>query len=125
MAYEGGSESIDEVEPKLETAYEALIGYVAKDIDDCMEGGMTQDCPRRDKCRTLFGNFLKANISLIHDSRAAKEGISKNRAKLTEMKEKAPYGIKCGACFSEAFKLFDKEVSLMRFLQVVRNIDGK
>ncbi len=113
------------IEPKLETAYEALIGYVAKDIDDCMEGGMIQDCPRRNKRRTLFSNFLKANIRLIHDSRAAKEGISKNMTKLAEMKEKAPYGIKCDACFFEASKPFDKEVSLMRSLQVVRNIDGK
>ncbi len=97
---------------------------MAGDIDEGMEGGRIQDCPERYMYRAIFSNFLKANMNFIRDTRAAEEEIPKNRAKLTEMMEMAPYGIKCSECFSKASRLFDKEVSPMSSLQVYRDSDG-
>jgi len=99
---------------------DAVIGCATGEIDSGLEARMVGDCHMKAACKALFSDLLKGNLGLIKDGMVSDESISRARSKMNQMKEKAPYR-QCETCFSEAARLFDKHVDLMRSLRVYRD----
>lgn len=102
----------------------AVMGYVAHDIEKGLEKGMVDKCEMKDKCKQIFIDLLHDNTSLIADNNVHEDSITKNKAKLSEIKGGAPYK-KCGTCFFEVDDLFEKQVNLMRSLRIYSSENDK
>jgi hypothetical protein len=68
-------------------------------------------------CKSLLQAFLKGNARLLLDEKLSEETIADCRLKLGAMKSKAPYA-QCSIRFSEASKLLDQQIDLMRSLRI-------
>ena len=98
---------------------EIIVGYATGEIEDGLEKKMVKDCHMREACKSLFSDLLKRNISQIKDGKVSEESIDKARSKINMLREKAQYD-QCGNCFSEASRIFDKQIDLMRSLNIYR-----
>ena len=76
----------------------------------------------KEACKALFSDLLKNNLDQIKGGEVSEDSVSNARSKLEQMREKSPYE-QCKNCFSEAARLFDKHVDLMRSLRVYRDND--
>jgi DNA-binding transcriptional ArsR family regulator len=101
----------------------ALLGYAAGEVETGLESRMVQDCQMKETCKALFSDLLKNNIGRIKEGEVSEESIGSTRAKMEQMRVKAPYE-QCKNCFSEAARLFDKQIDLMRSLRVYRDHDA-
>ncbi len=99
---------------------EVVIGYATGEIDRGLESQMAKDCHMKAACKALFCELLKTNLGQIRVGRVSEESIESARSKMRQMREKAPYD-QCSNCFSEAARLFDKQVGLMRSLKIYRD----
>jgi DNA-binding transcriptional ArsR family regulator len=95
----------------------AMIGYVVEDAQKSLDDNMVKRCGMRDKCRTKFMEFLEKNAGALRQDRVSSEAIIENRSALSTLKDHAPHK-KCDICFTEVNGLFDKQVSLMKSLQI-------
>lgn len=101
---------------------DVIIGYATGEIDSGLESKMAEDCHMKAACKALFSDLLKANLGQIREGKVSKESIEGAQSKMRLMREKAPYD-QCSKCFSEAGRLFDKQIDLMRSLRVYREND--
>ena len=101
----------------------ALIGYATEEIETGLESHMVRDCQMKETCKALFSDLLKNNLGRIRDGKVSEESIGSTRAKMEQMRVKAPYE-QCKNCFSEAARLFDKQIDLMRSLRVYKDHDA-
>jgi DNA-binding HxlR family transcriptional regulator/mannose/fructose/N-acetylgalactosamine-specific phosphotransferase system component IIB len=102
----------------------AIMEYVTHDIEKGLENGMVDKCDMRDKCKQVFTELLHDNTSLIADDNVHEDSITQNKAKLSEIKERASYA-KCDTCFFEVHDLFEKQVNLMRSLRIYSSNNEK
>lgn len=102
----------------------AIMGYVTHDIEKGLEKGMVDKCEMRDKCKQVFTELLYDNTSLIADDNVHEDSIIQNKAKLSEIREKASYA-NCDTCFFEVNDLFEKQVNLMRSLRIYSSNNEK
>ena len=94
-----------------------MINYLCEEAGERMENGMTQDCQMRDFCETAFRDLLQETAGLVGKENVGSETVKIYREKLVELKKHAKTE-KCSKCFSEASTLFEKQVRLMRSLQI-------
>lgn len=94
-----------------------MVDYLCEDASERMHTGMTTDCKMRDFCETAFREFLQETAGLVTKGKIEAETIKLYRDKLEELK-KGTKTSSCGRCFSEATNLFEKQVKLMRSLQI-------
>jgi len=95
----------------------AMIGYVIEDAQNSLDDKMVKRCDMRDKCRTKFMEFLEKNAESLRQDRISSEAIMENRSALSALRAHAPHK-KCDICFTEVDGLFDKQVGLMKSLQI-------
>lgn len=102
---------------------DVILGYATGEIESGLESKMVRDCHMKETCKALFSDLLMSNLGQIRDRKVSEESISNARSKMKQMREKAPYE-HCSNCFSEAARIFDKQIDLMRSLSVYRDNDG-
>lgn len=97
-----------------------IIGYSKGEIEQGLERNMVKSCHMREACKSIFCELLRGNIEQIREGKVSEESINKTRSKMKELREKAQYD-QCSNCFSEASRIFDKQIDLMRSLNIYRN----
>jgi DNA-binding transcriptional ArsR family regulator len=101
---------------------DVILGYATGEIENGLEGKMVKDCHMKEACQALFSDLLNSNLDQIRKSEVSVDSISNTKSKLDQMRGKAPYD-QCKNCFTEAARLFDKQIDLMRSLRVYRYND--
>ncbi len=99
-----------------------ILGYATGEIEGGLERKMVKDCHMKETCKALFSDLLMSNLGQLRVGKVSEESISNTRSKMKQMRERAPYE-QCSNCFSEAARLFDKQIDLMRSLRVYRDND--
>ena len=99
-----------------------ILGYATGEIENGLESKMVRECHMKETCKALFSDLLENNLGPIRGGIVSEESINHTRSKMEQMREKAPYE-QCRNCFSEAARLFDKQIDLMRSLKVYRDSD--
>ncbi len=102
----------------------AITGYVAEDIEDGLGRNMVRNCDMHDTCKSVFNGFLHKNADLLKNKKVDENTISKNQLQLQEMKNNAPKK-QCEKCFLEVSGLFNKQILLMRSLQIYSTDEEK
>ena len=85
---------------------------------------MVEGCEMRDACKARFSGLLKEGANLIAEDAAGEETIGDLRSRLSDFRSKAPYD-RCERCFSEASKLQEKQISLLRSMRIYETKDEK
>lgn len=98
---------------------EIVIGYATGEIEEGLQKKMAKGCHMREACKSIFSELLKRNIELIREGKVSEESVNKTRSKIKDLRAKAQYD-QCSNCFSEASRIFDKQINLMRSLNVYR-----
>jgi len=80
---------------------------------------MVKNCKMREKCYTLFMEFLGNTSQHIKDGDISEEAIAAYRDQLKAMRTKGPFD-RCDTCFTEVHRLFEKQVGLMESLGMYR-----
>jgi DNA-binding transcriptional ArsR family regulator len=101
---------------------EVFIGYAMGEAKDGLDGEMVQGCQMKEACKSLFCSLLKENISRMKEGAVKDVEIAQSRSRLKEMKEKAPKA-ECAKCFSEASRLLERQIDLMRSLRIYQDKD--
>jgi DNA-binding transcriptional ArsR family regulator len=106
-----------------------VIDYLSEDVGERMHSQMTKDCRVREFCEKAFLDILQETAGLVGRGRIEAETIKLYRDRLEELKKEAKTP-DCSRCFSEATSLFEKQIRLMRSLQIyedredyIRNTD--
>lgn len=100
----------------------AIVGYASEEIDVRLESGMVPDCHMKATCMALFSDLLKGNLDNLRSGDVPEGSIGMMRARMEQMRDKAPYE-RCSSCFSEAARLLEKQIEMMRSLRVYRDGD--
>ncbi len=97
-----------------------ILGYAEDEIESGLESNMVKGCHMKETCNALFHDLLENNLGQIRRGDVSEDSINHTRSKMEQMRKKAPYE-QCRDCFSEAARLFDKQLELMRSLRVYRD----
>ncbi|MDQ1276183.1 MAG: hypothetical protein QG610_1758, partial [Euryarchaeota archaeon] len=101
-----------------------MVDYLCEDASERMHSQMTRDCAMRDFCETTFKELLQETAGLVGRPRVEAGTVRLYREKLEELKKEAKTP-QCSRCFSEASNLFEKQVKLMRSLQIYEDREEK
>lgn len=116
------------VELLLATSRKEVIGalraYVIEGVNEGLDANMVKSCDMRQTCRKKFGEVLIDNAGLLRLDAVSEDRISENREVLKRVRERATHE-KCDTCFSEVYRLFEKEVGLMQSLQLYRSNEDR
>jgi len=82
-----------------------------------LSANMVADCGMRDKCYGVFLDFLQNTSKHIRDGQVSEEIIRSYREQLKGMREAGPFD-RCDTCFSQVYRLFEKQVDLMQSLGI-------
>jgi len=85
---------------------------------------MPGDCRMHDPCYQLFMDFLQNTAQHIKEGQVSDEIIRSYREQMQALRKKGPYD-RCDACFTEVHRLFEKQVDLMRSLDIYRATDDE
>lgn len=96
-----------------------IVGHLDHQAEKDIENNMIKECEMRETCKSKFKGFLQNNADLIKHSNIDENIIEQNRSELMEMKSNAPFE-QCDICFSEVSNVLEKQISLMRSLQIYR-----
>jgi DNA-binding transcriptional ArsR family regulator len=96
-----------------------IIEYASEEVEQGLEKKIVGNCHMKDACKSIFSDLLKRNIEQIKEGNVPEGSINKTRSKMKELREKAQYD-QCDNCFSEASRIFDKQIDLMRSLRIYR-----
>ncbi|MPM91220.1 hypothetical protein SDC9_138347 [bioreactor metagenome] len=101
-----------------------IVDYLCEDANERMHGQMMRDCGMKELCESMFREFLQETAGLVGRPRVEAGTVRMYREKLEELKKEAktPH---CSRCFSEASSLFEKQVKLMRSLQIYEDREEK
>ena len=94
-----------------------MIDYLCEEADERMENRVNRDCQMRELCDAAFRDLLQETAGLVGKEKVGSETVKMYREKLEELKKQAKTE-NCSKCFSEASALFEKQVRLMRSLQI-------
>ncbi len=94
-----------------------IITHLLNDAGDRLEENMIRDCEMHQECYSKFTGLLQSNASLINKNNVSKEDVMNNKKTLEDLQSIAPFK-KCTKCFSEAFNLFSKQVSIMNSMHI-------
>ncbi len=100
-----------------------MVDYLCEDASERMHTRMTANCGMRDFCETAFRELLQETAGLVERGRIEAETINLYRDRLEELKKEAKTS-SCSTCFSEATNLFEKQIKLMRSLQIYEDLEG-
>jgi DNA-binding transcriptional ArsR family regulator/predicted site-specific integrase-resolvase len=78
---------------------------------------MVPDCKMKEQCFGVFMEFLQATAKHIKNDRVSEDLVSSYREQLKGMRKKGPFE-RCGTCFEEVNRLFEKQVELMKSLGI-------
>ncbi|MFA5331286.1 MAG: winged helix-turn-helix domain-containing protein [Methanoregula sp.] len=96
-------------------------GLFADHQVDCAKTGLSEkmvsSCPMRDKCFSVFMEFLENTAGHIRDRSVSEEVISSCREEMQNLRSKGT-GKGCDTCFAEVYRLFEKQVDLMQSLGI-------
>ena len=96
-----------------------IIEYASKEVEQGLEKTIVSNCHMKGACKSIFSDLLKRNIEQIKEGNVPEGSINKTRSKMKELRDKAQYD-QCDNCFSEASRIFDKQIDLMRALSIYR-----
>ncbi len=82
-----------------------------------LSANMVADCGMRDKCYSVFLDFLQNTSKHIKDGQVSEEIIQSYRDQLKGMQDAGPFD-RCDTCFSQMYRLFEKQVDLMQSLGI-------
>lgn len=82
-----------------------------------LSSNMVADCGMRDECYGVFLEFLQNTSKHIKDGRVSEEIIQSYRDQLKNMQDAGPFD-RCDTCFSQVYRLFEKQVDLMQSLGI-------
>ena len=82
-----------------------------------LSANMVADCGMRDKCYGVFLDFLQNTSQHIKDGQVSEEIIRSYRDQLKGMQAAGPFD-RCDTCFSQVYRLFEKQVDLMQSLGI-------
>ncbi len=99
-----------------------MVDYLCEDASEIMHTRMTTDCGMRDFCEKAFSELLHETAGLVGRGRIETETIKLYRDRLEELKKETKTS-NCSRCFSEATNLFEKQIKLMRSLQIYEEKD--
>ncbi len=94
-----------------------MVDYLCEDANERMHSRMTRNCGMRELCEVTFKELLQETAGLVVRPKIEAATIKMYRDKLEELKKEAKSPL-CSRCFSEAGTLFEKQVKLMRSLQI-------
>ncbi|KKH37886.1 winged helix-turn-helix domain-containing protein [Methanosarcina mazei] len=94
-----------------------MVDYLCEDANERMHSQMTRNCGKRELCEVTFKELLQETAGLVVRPKIEAATIKMYRDKLEELKKEAKSPL-CSRCFSEAGTLFEKQVKLMRSLQI-------
>lgn len=100
----------------------AILGYALEEIEGGLEANMVGDCQMKTACKALFSDLLKGNLDHLKAGGISEESIGGARSKMEDMRRRAPRE-ECATCFSQAGRLLEKQLDLMRSLRVYRDAD--
>lgn len=95
-----------------------IENYVIDDIREKMEVKMPTSCENREKCKAILNGFLQKNVKLIRQGKISDDIIEKKRNQLYILKKKNALKDECFQCFNEAEMLFEKQIQLLRALNI-------
>ncbi|HTY90364.1 MAG TPA: winged helix-turn-helix domain-containing protein [Methanocella sp.] len=95
----------------------AFIGHMAKSVQDGLDNHMVRQCEMRDVCKDKFTGILLSNAGVLGHGDVLQETVLDNKSKLDQIKAGAPYK-RCKVCLSEAYGLYEGQVSLMKDLNI-------
>ncbi len=98
----------------------SITSYVVDDIERDLENGMVDPCKMRDTCKSRFSDFLVDNANFIRCDKVSGNVINEKRLELSDIRKEAPFD-KCDVCFSQVNSLFNKQLSLIRSVQIYNN----
>lgn len=101
-----------------------MVDYLCEDANERMHNNMTKECGMRELCETAFKDILQETAGLVGRGRVEAGTVKMYRDKLEEFKKDAKTP-QCSRCFSEVGNLFDKQVKLMRSLQIYEDREEK
>ncbi len=104
--------------------FNSITSYISDDRKNNLERSMVDPCEMRETCKSRFNNFLANNEELILQDNVSEDIISEKRAELDEIRKGAPFD-KCNICFSEVNSLFEKQLGLIRSLQIYSTNEEK
>jgi DNA-binding transcriptional ArsR family regulator len=99
-----------------------MVNYLYEDVNEKLHSLMTEDCETNELCETFFRDFLQETACLIGRGKIETKTLKMYRDKLEELKKEAKTP-NCNKCFSKASDLFEKQVKLMRSLQICEDIE--
>ncbi|MDY0248167.1 MAG: winged helix-turn-helix domain-containing protein [Methanosarcina sp.] len=94
-----------------------MVDYLCEDANERMHSRMTRNCGMRELCEVTFKELLQETAGLVVRPKIEAATIKMYRDKLEELKKEAKSPL-CSRCFSEAGNLFEKQVKIMRSLQI-------
>jgi DNA-binding transcriptional ArsR family regulator len=94
-----------------------MVDYLCEDASERIHSQMIRDCKLRDYCEKSFTNILTETAGLINKRRIEADTLKLYRDRLEELKKESRTS-SCNKCFFEATNLFEKQVKLMRSLQI-------
>ncbi len=95
-----------------------IVNHVNNDINDSLEKHMTSPCERRETCKNVLSGFLQKNGALIKQKTVDEKTVNGNRQQLQQLAHANYIKPGCTQCFTEAQNLFEKQVNLMRSMQI-------
>lgn len=103
---------------------EVLIRHLEGEAEEGLEENMVEGCEMKETCKARFSGLLKEGAGLIAEDAAEEETIGDLRSRLSDFRSKAPYD-QCERCFSEASKLQEKQIKLLRSMRIYETKDEK
>lgn len=100
----------------------SVSSYLNEDVESHLEMGMVEKCSMRDNCKVKFSTILNRNAGLIYQNELNEEDISLNKSEIEELEKNAPFE-KCNICFNEVSNTFQKQLNLIRSMQIYENND--
>jgi DNA-binding transcriptional ArsR family regulator len=97
-----------------------MVAYLCEDADERIHSHITRDCEMREVCETAFKDLLQETAGLISKGKIDADTLKLYGERLEELKKEAKKP-SCTRCFSEASNIFEKQVKLMRSLQIYEN----
>jgi DNA-binding transcriptional ArsR family regulator len=103
----------------LKDEYAGLLSHHhVEQASDCLSHAMVRDCGMHDTCFQVFLDFLTTTSKHIKDGDITEEIVASYENQIRELRKKGPSD-RCDICFTEVYRLFGKQVDLMRSLGIL------
>jgi len=108
----------------IRNEYSGLLAHhQVERAGDCLSHAMVHECTMHDTCFQVFLDFLTTTSQHIKNGEITEEMVQSYENQIVELKKKGPFD-KCDICFTEVFRLFNKQIDLMRSLGILDRKDN-